>query len=183
MEYIVQQSKIRLVRGDITSQDVDAIVNAANKTLLGGGGVDGAIHRAAGPLLREECKSIRREVLKGQFLETGRAVITKGYNLKAKYVIHIVGPICSSEKNPGPLLKSTYKNCLHLANENAVHSMAFPSISTGAFGCDIKWASKIALAEMIDFLKLEESQLKEIRVVLFSQQDYDDYAKSLTEII
>ncbi len=125
--------QLEIVQGDITSLELDAIVNAANKTLLGGGGVDGAIHRVAGNELYEECKSLP-EIEPGVRLRTGDAVITKGYNLPAKHVIHTVGPIYDKEDNPKALLTNAYKNSLRVAEENCLKSIAFPAISTRIFG-------------------------------------------------
>ncbi|MCL6598696.1 MAG: macro domain-containing protein [Alicyclobacillus macrosporangiidus] len=153
MQVNVAGHTLRLVQGDITHQDVDAIVNAANKTLLGGGGVDGAIHRAAGPELLAECKRIRQEVLGGAYVETAQPVMTKGYRLKARHVIHVVGPICGIDPNPDRLLAAAYRNCLELAAQAGLRSVALPSISTGAFGCDVRWASRIALGTIVDFLR------------------------------
>ncbi|SFV05297.1 macro domain-containing protein [Alicyclobacillus macrosporangiidus] len=153
MQVQVGHGSITLVQGDITHQDVDAIVNAANKTLLGGGGVDGAIHQAAGPELLAECKRIRKEVLGGAYVETAQPVMTNGYRLKARHVIHVVGPICGIDPHPDRLLAAAYRNCLQLAAEAGLKSVAFPSISTGAFGCDVRWASRIALGTIVDFLR------------------------------
>jgi O-acetyl-ADP-ribose deacetylase (regulator of RNase III) len=153
MQVNVADRTLRLVQDDITHQDVDAIVNAANKTLLGGGGVDGAIHRAAGPELLAECKRIRKEVLGGAYVETAKPVMTNGYRLKARHVIHVVGPICGIDPHPDRLLAAAYRNCLQLAAEAGLKSVAFPSISTGAFGCDVRWASRIALRTIVDFLR------------------------------
>ena len=125
--------KPEIVQGDITTLELDAIVNAANETLLGGGGVDGAIHRAAGDELYEECKSLL-EIEPGVRIRTGEAVITKGYNLPAKHVIHTVGPIYDEEDDPERLLTNAYTNSLRVAEENGLKSVAFPAISTGIFG-------------------------------------------------
>ena len=125
--------KPEIVQCDITTLELDAIVNAANETLLGGGGVDGAIHRAAGHELYEECKSLP-EIELGVRLRTGEAVITKGYDLPAKYVIHTVGPIYDEVDDPATLLTDAYRNSLRVAEENGLKSVAFPAISTGIFG-------------------------------------------------
>jgi len=147
------QERIKLVEGDITKEKVDAIVNAANSSLMGGGGVDGAIHRTAGPKLLEECKKIRKEKYPNG-LPTGKAVITKGYNLPSKFVIHTVGPIYKGGNyNEPELLAQCYKNCLELAKENGLKSISFPAISTGAYGYPLNEAADIAIQEVINFLK------------------------------
>ncbi len=147
----MQEDMIELIRGDITSLQVGAIVNAANQSLLGGGGVDGAIHRAAGPELLEECKTLGG-------CPTGEAKITSGYNLKASYVIHTVGPVWhGGQKNEDNLLASCYRNSLQLAMDYKLHSIAFPSISTGVYRFPIERASKIALRVVLDFIENLES--------------------------
>lgn len=167
-------TKISLHKGDITKLNVDAIVNAANKSLLGGGGVDGAIHRAAGPKLLEECKTLGGA-------ETGEAKITKGYNLPAKFVIHTVGPVWNGgNNNEDELLESCYKNSLKLAFKNNVESIAFPSISTGVYHFPIESAAKIAVKTVDDFVK-ENDQLEEVIFCTFSDSDYDVYKFILDE--
>ncbi|MBO8130655.1 MAG: O-acetyl-ADP-ribose deacetylase [Candidatus Marinimicrobia bacterium] len=147
------KGRIILVEGDITKENVDAIVNAANSSLMGGGGVDGAIHRAAGPKLLEECKKIRRELFPNG-LPTGEAVLTNGYNLKAIYVIHTVGPIYGGGyNNEAELLAKCYRNCLKLAKEKGLKSISFPAISTGAYGYPLEEAAEIAISEIVNFLK------------------------------
>jgi len=139
--------KIEVVEGDITRLDVDAIVNAANSSLLGGGGVDGAIHRAAGPGLLEECRALHG-------CATGEAKISKGYNLTAKWVIHTVGPVWGGgSRGEDELLASCYRNSLALAVANGVKTIAFPCISTGAYRFPLERATRIALTEVGDFLK------------------------------
>src|SRR5262245_53285558 len=139
-------AEVTIVKGNIAQQAVDAIVNAANRSLLGGGGVDGAIHRAAGPQLVEECRALHG-------CETGEAKITKGYKLPAKFVIHTVGPIYGSEDgNEEELLASCYTKSVALADEQGLKSIAFPSISTGAYGYPIEEASRIALQTVRDLL-------------------------------
>lgn len=156
--------------GDITNEDVDAIVNAANHTLLGGGGVDGAIHRAGGAQILAECKEIRRARYPNG-LPTGKAVITGGENLTAKFVIHTVGPIFGvDEENQARLLADCYRNSMALAVENGLQTIAFPSISTGAFGYPKHEAAKISSQAIKNFL-LENEQLKEVRLVFFSETD------------
>ena len=162
--------RVLVVIGDITRQDVGAIVNAANSTLLGGGGVDGAIHRAGGPQILEECREIRKTVYPDG-LPTGQAVITTGGNLPAKYVIHTVGPIYGRQpEREAELLAACYKNSLLLAREHQVSSIAFPSISTGAFGYPKTEAAKIASQAIREFLS-EDEQIEQVRLVFFQQKD------------
>jgi len=167
--------KLEIQQGDITRLDVDAIVNAANTRLLGGGGVDGAIHRAAGPRLLEECKTIGG-------CPTGEARITRGYNLPARHVIHTVGPVYSGKPQDSRLLTSCYKNSLALAVENSLTSVAFPAISCGVYGYPIKHACKIAIETSCNFLK-DNPSLKKIIFILFSEKDcavYDAYLESIS---
>lgn len=159
-------SRIEIIKGDITKLNVDAIVNAANNSLLGGGGVDGAIHRAAGPMLLEECKKLGG-------CPTGEAKITKGYNLPAKFVIHTVGPVWKGGNyNEDELLSNCYKNSLKLALENGIKTIAFPSISTGAYRFPVERASKIAFNTVMEFLQ----QHNEIEKVIFCCFDDNTYA-------
>lgn len=158
--------------GDITKLHVDAIVNAANETLLGGGGVDGAIHSAAGPDLLAECKTLGG-------CRTGEAKITKGYNLPAKYVIHTVGPIYNTDRNVEKLLSNCYTNSLKLAVENNIYSIAFPGISTGVYGYPKKEAARIAIQAVLSFLKNSPKDIKVI-FVSFSEGDFNIY-KNLFE--
>lgn len=176
---MVNKTKLSLIIGDITKQNTDAIVNAANSSLLGGGGVDGAIHRAGGPQILEECKKIRE---KQGGCKTGEAVITSGGNLPAKYVIHTVGPIWSGGNNNEPeLLANCYKNSLKLAIENGIKTVSFPSISTGAYGYPIDQAAKVALKTVIDFLK-DDDLLEEVIFVLFNENIYKSYEDALKAI-
>jgi len=176
MEAKVGQGKIELLEGDITEQETDAIVNAANRSLLGGGGVDGAIHRAAGPQLLAECRTLGG-------CETGDAKITKGYNLKAKHVIHTVGPVYHSAGRKAPeLLASCYRRSLQVACENNLKSIAFPSISTGAYGYPIEEAAPIALKTIADYLKTH-SDVQLVRFVLFGQDAYRSYEKALKDLL
>jgi O-acetyl-ADP-ribose deacetylase (regulator of RNase III) len=166
--------RIEIRQGDITKCEVDAIVNAANSTLMGGGGVDGAIHRAAGPELKEECKTLGG-------CPTGEARITGGYNLPARYVIHTVGPVYSGKEEDARLLSSCYRNSLKLAKENDVKSIAFPAISCGVYGYPIGEACKIAIDTTRGFM---ESDIAMERVVfmLFSRDDYQVYNDYLNTI-
>ena len=177
---MINGRRLTLLQGDITVQDAEAIVNAANSALLGGGGVDGAIHRAAGEELLEECKRIKRTVLKdsGGLLPTGQAVMTGGCNLAAKYVIHTVGPVYRQVDNPGELLRNAYDNSLRLAEETGIRSVAFPSIGTGVYGCPLEWAAKIALSAIGDALRRPTS-LQDVRMVLFTRGDYEVYRRTL----
>ncbi|WP_457625068.1 O-acetyl-ADP-ribose deacetylase [Persephonella sp.] len=183
MEYKIGKTRIILKTGDITEEDTQAIVNAANSTLMGGGGVDGAIHRKGGPSILEECKKIReKEYPEG--LPTGEAVITTGGNLKAKYVIHTVGPVCHGKftEREEKLLYNAYYNSLKIAKENKVKTISFPSISTGAYRCPIYNAAKTAIRAAVDFIK-KENYLEQIRFVLFTEEIYEKYAEALKEII
>ena len=162
--------RVLVLVGDITQQDVTAIVNAANSSLLGGGGVDGAIHSAGGPKILEECKQIRKTTYPDG-LPTGQAVLTTGGNLPAKYVIHTVGPIYGRDPaRESELLAACYQNSLNLAYQNAVSTIAFPSISTGVFGYPKPEAAKIASAAIREFLTADE-QMEQVRLVFFQQSD------------
>ncbi len=176
MKTRINRSDFTLIQGDITEQETEAIVNAANNTLLGGGGVDGAIHRVGGPAILEQCKEIRT---KQKGCPTGEAVITTGGNLKAKYVIHTVGPVwAGGKRREGVLLHNAYENSLSLARDNGIGSLSFPSISTGAYRFPIEAAAEIALSAVRDFL--EGYTFKEVRFVLFSKEDlriYEDVWK------
>ena len=181
MEYTIGKTKIRIVQGDITDQDTDAIVNAANSTLMGGGGVDGAIHRKGGSKILEECKEIRKKEWPNG-LPTGKAAITTGGNLKARYVIHTVGPIWRGGKHGEPdLLGEVYENSLKLAVSNGLTTVAFPSISTGAYRFPIEKASKIALKTTKKFLKIENS-LSMVVFVLFTPADLEIYERTAKEM-
>ncbi|MGB9697743.1 MAG: O-acetyl-ADP-ribose deacetylase [Thermodesulfobacteriota bacterium] len=176
MQVKVGQATLELVQGDITAQETDAIVNAANRTLLGGGGVDGAIHRAAGPELLAECRKLGG-------CETGDAKITKGYRLKAKHVIHTVGPIYHVEGKRAPeLLASCYRRSLELASQHKLQSIAFPSISTGAFGYPLKEAAPIALKTVMDYLA-HHPEIKLVRFVLFGKEAFQAYEEALKELL
>ncbi|MGB3850025.1 MAG: O-acetyl-ADP-ribose deacetylase [Tunicatimonas sp.] len=159
-------SRIKILQGDITQLDVDAIVNAANSSLMGGGGVDGAIHRAAGPQLKEACRLLRG-------CATGDAKITEGFDLKARHVIHTVGPVWNNgTQNEEDLLASAYRRSLEVAAENQVRTIAFPSISTGAYRFPFEKATTIALREITKFL--DTNDLPEaVTLVAFSKSDHD----------
>jgi len=173
----INQTKVSIVQGDITSQATDAVVNAANPGLMGGGGVDGAIHRAGGPAILEECRKI---VTQQGRLPTGQAVISTGGNLKARYVIHTVGPIWhGGNRNEAELLGSTYYECLKLATENKLASISFPSISTGAYGYPVDEAAKIAVSTVVSFLKEQATSLKDVVFVLFDSRTYQSYCSAL----
>ncbi len=178
---MINNAKIRILRGDITDQETDVIVNAANSNLMGGGGVDGAIHRRGGSKIREECRKIRiLEWPNG--LQTGKAIITSGGNLKARHIIHTVGPIWQGGMNREPeLLAEAYRNSLRLAVSKRLKTISFPSISTGAYGYPIEKASRIALSTVKDFLETHD-KLEEIIFVLFSQHDLEIYRESVEEI-
>jgi len=180
MEVKINQATISLVQGDITRQSLDAIVNAANSSLMGGGGVDGAIHRAGGPRILEECKKI---VARQGRLPTGKAVITTGGNLPAKYVIHTVGPVWhGGNANEDQLLASAYRESLLLAEKHKLKSLAFPSISTGAYGYPVDMAAKVAVQTVAAFLKNEAFSVREVRFVLFDKTTYETYARALQEV-
>ncbi|OAT81298.1 O-acetyl-ADP-ribose deacetylase [Desulfotomaculum copahuensis] len=179
MEAQVGQARLCLITGDITEQDTEAVVNAANSSLMGGGGVDGAIHRAGGPRILEEC---RRIVARQGRLPAGRAVITSGGDLKARYVIHTVGPVWSGGgRGEDGLLRSAYRSCLVLAVEHGVKSISFPSISTGAYRFPLARAAGIALYTTRQFL-LEHSLMEEIRFVLFRPSDLEVYERAWREL-
>ena len=178
-EAAFRYGRIVLVEGDITRQRADAIVNAANSTLMGGGGVDGAIHRAGGPAILEACKRI---VAKTGKCKTGDAVITTAGDMPARFVIHTVGPVYRGGQRGEPeLLANAYKNSYHLAAGKSLKSISFPSISTGAYGYPIQDASRIALKTVFDLLRTEPS-VEEIRFVLFSGQDLDVYLATAAEV-
>ena len=168
--------KILVVHGDITHQEVDAIVNAANRSLLGGGGVDGAIHRAAGPELLKECATLNG-------CATGDAKITKGYNLLAKWVIHTVGPIWrGGHHGEEQLLASCYRRCLELAVENKIKSLAFPAISTGIYGFPLERATSIAITEVKNFLE-QENSIDKVVFVCFSRDCFECYQQTMKAIL
>ena len=182
MEFRIGNAKIRIIRGDITEQETDAIVNAANSSLMGGGGVDGAIHRKGGPKILEECKRIRRTQWPNG-LPTGKAVITTGGNLKAKYVIHTVGPVWRGGKHgETELLADAYRNSLKLAVSKGIKTISFPAISTGAYGYPMEEAAEVALKTVRDFLEAED-KLDEVVFVLFTESAYRIYERKAREIL
>lgn len=171
-------TKLSLIRGDLTKLDVDAIVNAANSSLLGGGGVDGAIHRAGGPEIAAECHKIRE---RQGGCPTGEAVITGSGNLPARYVIHTVGPVWQGgNKGESELLASCYRNSLRIALDNGICSIAFPNISTGIYGYPKEEACHIALATVADFLNAH-AQLSEVIFVCFDSENFELYQKGIRE--
>jgi O-acetyl-ADP-ribose deacetylase (regulator of RNase III) len=172
----VGKSTLEVVQGDITLQDTEAIGNAANSALAGGGGVDGAIHRAGGPSLMAELKA------KYKGCPTGSAVITGGGNLKAKYVIHAVGPRYSGSPKDAALLAGAYRKSLELCSEHNITSASFPSISTGVYGYPVEEASRIALSTVIDYLE-KRQDIRLIRFVLFDSRTYQTYAAALKELV
>lgn len=176
MRVEINGSTLELVEGDITKQDVDAIVNAANSSLLGGGGVDGAIHRAAGPQLLEECRTLGG-------CETGSAKITRGYKLKARHVIHAVGPVYRDGKHGEPaLLASAYRTCLELASQNQCASVAFPAISTGAYGYPMEDAARVAFRTIIDYVS-QHPEIKLVRYVLYDARAFAVHQRVLEQVL
>jgi O-acetyl-ADP-ribose deacetylase (regulator of RNase III) len=170
---------LSIIRGDITTRKTDAIVNAANSGLMGGGGVDGAIHRAGGPAILEECKKI---VAAHGRLPAGQAVITTAGNMPSKHVIHTVGPIWhGGSGGEADVLASAYRKSLELAAANKLSSVSFPSISTGAYGYPVNEAAGIAIRTVLDFLA-GESPIKEVVFVLFDTRTYEAYSAALREI-
>ena len=180
MQVQIHKSVLQIVQGDITRQETAAIVNAANSSLLGGGGVDGAIHRAGGPAILAECTQI---VAKQGRLPTGEAVITTAGKLPAKYVIHTVGPVYHNGSTGEPeLLANAYRNSLKLAAANNLISISFPSISTGAFGYPVAAAAAIALQTVLDFLH-ENEAIQLVRFVLFDDRTFAVYQNKLNHIL
>ena len=180
-EAIVGQTRLSISKGDITRQETDAIVNAANSSLMGGGGVDGAIHRAGGPAILEECKQI---VARQGRLPAGKAAITTGGNLKARYVIHTVGPVWyGGQRGESELLASAYLESLKLAAENKLGSVSFPSINTGAYGYPVDKAAKIALKTVISLLRQTPGSIREVVFVLFDPATFSAYSSALGEVM
>ena len=175
MEYKLGNTIISLAEGDITQEETDAIANAANNALQGGGGVDGAIHRAAGPELLEACRKIGN-------CPTGQAVITEGFKLKSRYVIHTVGPIYSGSADDPKLLASCYKESLQLALDHNLRSVAFPSISTGVYGYPLQEAAPIALNSIYGFVQKHPDALDMVRMTLFDQRTLMAYQNAAEKI-
>jgi len=177
--HIINKAKLSIMQGDITLQATDAIVNAANSSLMGGGGVDGAIHRAGGPAILEEC---RRIVARQGRLPPGQAVITTAGDMKARHVIHTVGPIWQGgSQGEAETLASAYRESLKLAAAKNLTSISFPSISTGAYGYPVDKAARIALQTVIQFLS-KETSIREVVFVLYDGRTYEAYATALKEI-
>ncbi len=173
----MRRPKVRLVQGDITKQQVDAIVNAANEGLLGGGGVDGAIHRAAGPELRAFCERIP-QVRPGVRCPTGQARLSPGFRLPARYIIHAVGPRYCGRPEDAELLASAYRSALRIASEQGVRTIAFPAISCGAYGYPLPEAARIALSVALE----RDWPLDEIRFVLFDERTYRAFQEALQQL-
>lgn len=173
-EPVKKESTVSVEQGDITALDCECIVNAANKSLLGGGGVDGAIHRAAGPELLKECRTLGG-------CETGKAKITRGYHLPAEWVIHTVGPIYSGKEKDAELLADCYRNSLELAKGYSIHRIAFPAISTGVYGYPLKEAAAVALSAVRNWLDDNRDYFMEVIFCCFNQQAYDIYQSGIAE--
>jgi O-acetyl-ADP-ribose deacetylase (regulator of RNase III) len=175
MEVKINNSKLILARGDITNESTDAIVNAANSRLIGGGGVDCAIHHAGGPAIMQECRKIGG-------CPTGKAVVTTAGKLKAKYVIHTVGPIYrGGNRGEAALLKNAHMESLKLASAKKIKSISFPAISTGVYGYPVHEAAHIALKTIVDYLK-ENSDIELVRFVLFDQKTYNIFTEELEKL-
>jgi O-acetyl-ADP-ribose deacetylase len=175
MRFRASQSVIEVIQGDIVGQDVDAIVNAANTSLLGGGGVDGAIHRAAGPELLAECRTIGG-------CPTGEARITQGYRLKARHVIHTVGPVYHAQPRDAELLASAHRSSLHLASQHGVRTIAFPAISTGVYGYPLDEAAPIALGTVQEYLQAHP-EIEMVRFVLWGDASYRAFERAAKALL
>jgi len=174
MRLKIGNSILEIIKGDITKEETDAIVNAANSRLTPGGGVSGAIHRAAGRQLWEECKTLGG-------CKTGEAKITRGYNLGAKYVIYTVGPIYSGKEEDARMLSLCYINSLKLAMEHGIKSISFPAISTGIYGYPMEEAARVAISTILKFLKEKDASMK-VRMVLYDERAYEIHKKVLEEM-
>ena len=170
----INRTSLELIQADITTLDVDVIVNAANHSLLGGGGVDGAIHRAAGPQLLAECRTLGG-------CETGEAKITKGYRLKARHVIHTVGPIYHGNPRDAELLSSAVRNSLRLADEHHLRSIAFPAISTGVYGYPLDQAARVSLSAILDYCR-SATQIERVIMCLFDQRALRVFSEVLDQL-
>jgi O-acetyl-ADP-ribose deacetylase (regulator of RNase III) len=180
MTHTINESNLSIIQGDITVQTTDAIVNAANSGLMGGGGVDSAIHRAGGPAILEDCRKI---VANQGRLPTGQAVITTAGNMPSKYVIHTVGPVWhGGTKGEPELLASAYRESLKLAAANNLASVSFPSISTGVYGYPVDKASRVALKAVVSFLS-ETTSIKEVVFVLFDSRTFEAYSDTLWDMM
>ncbi len=180
MEIKINTTVLQAVQGDITLSTTEAIVNAANSSLMGGGGVDGAIHRAGGPTILEQCQEIRAKQGK---LPTGQAVITTGGNLKVNYVIHTVGPIWKGgSANEEELLSSCYQNCLKIAKENHLSNINFPAISTGVYGYPASKAAKVALNTVTDFINNHPGSFNMVVFTLFDNPSFQYYQELLKKL-
>lgn len=180
LEVRIGMGTLRIVEGDITKQRVDAIVNAANSSLMGGGGVDGAIHRAGGPAILEECRRIVKRIGR---LPPGKAVLTTGGNLPARYVIHTVGPIWKGGRaGEEAALASCYRECLRIARERGLRSVAFPSISTGAYGYPMGEAARVALRTVAEVLEKGDG-VEEVIFVLWGREAFEIHARALQELM
>jgi O-acetyl-ADP-ribose deacetylase (regulator of RNase III) len=175
MKWTINNADFKAERGDITAQDTEAVVNAANKQLAPGGGVAGAIHRAAGQDLTDHCREL------GQ-CETGEAVITPGFDLVANHIIHTVGPVYDAHPEPESALRESYRNSLGLAEESSLSSISFPLLSTGAFGYPIREASKIAVESIRDYLNGRDT-LKEVRMILWGEDDYETFCDVTKDVL
>jgi O-acetyl-ADP-ribose deacetylase (regulator of RNase III) len=171
---LIHHTSLELIRADITTLDAEALVNAANNSLLGGGGVDGAIHRAAGPQLLEECRKLNG-------CKTGEAKITKGYRLKARHVIHTVGPIYSGRSSDAELLSSAIKNSLLLADEQHLTSIAFPAISTGVYGYPLNEAAQVILSSIVEYLN-GPTAIARVIVCLYDQPAFSIFNETLNHL-
>ena len=171
----INHTSLELIQADITTLDVDAIVNAANESLLGGGGVDGAIHRAAGPDLLIECRTLGG-------CRTGEAKITRGYRLKARHVIHAVGPIYRGSQRDPQLLASAVRHCLRLADEHALKSIAFPALSTGAYGYPLNEAAQVILSTLLEHLRHQETALQRVIVCLYDRLALNTFEDALLDL-
>ncbi len=174
MHFLVHRSQVELVEGDLVAQDVDALVNAANSSLLGGGGVDGAIHRAAGPELLAECRTLGG-------CPTGQARLTRGYRLPARYVIHAVGPVYRGHSQDAELLSGAHRSSLELASLNHIRSLAFPAISTGAYGYPLDEAAQVALQTVKRYLEAHP-EIELVRFVLWGERALTAYQRAAQKV-